>query len=503
MVNGDISSHFLHNFVNPKSIAIFGANEKIPENMGAFQLLTLIDNGYSGKIYPIHPKLSSVFGKNAYRSVKEVPGKIDLAEIILSKQHVPQILKDLGEHDCHNVIIVSAGYREQNNVQGREEILDIAKKYDMHILGPNCIGILNTHCHFSNDPQETCILNTTVQSYNQKAGNVSIISQSGTFVSHVFMVLEERDLHLSKTFSVGNEADIDICDCLSYLGDDPETDVILIYIEEIKRGRLFFNLARKISLKKPIVCLYVGGSEGGAKAAMSHTGSIGGNDAVFNGMIKQTGIIRVSSLEELVDTAMIFAKLLPQNVLPKGKRIAVVTNSGGPGATMADRCSRLGLEIPDFSPELQAKLKRYMPPTAQITNPLDYTFSLNPVFFYQSVPKIIAKSKEVDAMLVYGALGESFFSYEGVGADVLQYTNNKKKMKDWLSLSRESIKSARRIMKKYSFPIINVNFLGIKEPIFQFLNSIGFPSFKMPHQAVLSLNNMIQYYIWISNQKNK
>lgn len=493
MVSANSEGHFLHKFMNPQSIAVFGANENIPDNMGAFQLLTLIDNGFRGKIFPIHPRLEQVFGHPAYKSALDVPSDIDLGLIILPQKYVAQVLTDLGEKGCKNVILVTAGFREQGNTEATDEILSIIKKYHMHLLGPNCIGIMNSHTHYSNSSTDTCIMNVTVQSYAQRPGNVSIVSQSGTFVSHVFMLLKERNLHLSKTFSVGNEADIDLCDCLEYLGEDSETEVILMYIEEIKRGREFIRLARKINPKKPIICLYVGGSEGGARAASSHTGAIGGNDQIFDGMVKQTGIIRVPSLEELLDSASVFAQFLPKRILARGNRVAVVTNSGGPGATMADRVTRVGMQLPRFSEQLQEKIAKFMVGTAQITNPLDYTFSLNPVHFYQVVPKIIMKSGEVDAMLVYGALGPKFFRFYGDGLKFLEQEDAKKKMEDWFTLSKSSIISSHRLLIKYSFPVINVVFLGEEEPLFEFLNNNGFPTFKLPHQAVNALKHYVDY----------
>jgi len=263
MEHSDSPPHFLCSFMNPAAVAVFGANEKIPDNMGAFQLLTLIDNGYSGKIYPIHPALPSVFGIPAYPSVLAVPGPVDLALIILSKKVVFDVLEELGQKGCRNVIMVTAGFREQHDQEGQRQLRSIKEKYGMHILGPNCIGILNTHCRYDPSlPQEapprsekSCILNTTVQSYNEPPGHVSIISQSGTFVSHTFMLLRERRLALAQAFSVGNEDDIDLCDCLEYLGQDADTRVILMYIEEIKRGRRFLALVKAILPNKRIIVI--------------------------------------------------------------------------------------------------------------------------------------------------------------------------------------------------------------------------------------------------------
>jgi len=491
--------------MNPKAIAFYGANENIPYNMGGLQLLTTIDNGFKGKIYPIHPTLETIFGLKAYKSIKDVPGKVDLAEIVVSKKHVPKILENLGETGVKNIILVTAGFREINNNTGSDELKEIASKYGLHILGPNCIGILNTHTKYSNETNEPneliepnelndeCILNTTVQSYSLPSGNVSIASQSGTFVSHTFAILKERNLFLNKTLSLGNEANIDLCDSLEYFETDPYTDVIMLYIEEIKRGRLFFELAKRISPKKPIIVLYVGGTEGGAKAVSSHTGSLAGNDEVHNGLFKQTGIIRTHTVEEFFDTAMIFSHLVPLGVIPKGKRIVVMTNSGGPGATMADRISRKGLRLPSFSDQIKKKIQKYLFPTAQPTNPLDFTFSLNPVDFFIKIPRIIARSGEFDGMVVYGAYGDQFLNYTSFGKKFIEKPKPQEILLQWQEMAEASVVDAQKIVKKYKFPIVFVNLWGYADSMFKHLNENLFPTYQAPHRCVDALFNLIQY----------
>ena len=498
-----MNPHFLEKFVNPSAIAFYGANENIPYNMGGLQLLTLIDNGFKGKIYPIHPNLETIFGIKAYKSIKEVPGKVDLAEIVVSKKYVPTILNNLGETGVKNIILVTAGFREINNIAGTNELKEIASKYGLHILGPNCIGILNTHTKYSNDPNEECVLNATVQSYSLPAGNVSIASQSGTFVSHTFTILKERNLYLNKTFSLGNEAIIDLCDCLEYLETDPFTDVIMLYIEEIKRGRLFLELAKRISPKKPIIALYVGGTEGGAKAVSSHTGSMAGNDEIFDGLFKQTGIIRVYTVEEFFDTAMIFSKLVPLGVIPKGKKIVVMTNSGGPGATMADRISRKGLKIPPFSDEVKKKIQKYLVPTAQSSNPLDFTFSLNPVDFFIKIPRIIARSGEFDGMVVYGAYGDSFFDYKSFGKEFIEKPKPQEILLQWREMAEASVVDAQKIVKKYKFPIVFANLWGYNDSMFRHLNENLFPTYQAPHRCVDALFNLIKYGEYLQKIKTR
>jgi acyl-CoA synthetase (NDP forming) len=490
----DLSSapHFLTSFLNPQSVAIYGANENVPNNMGSIQLLTLIDNGYQGAIYPIHPTLDTIFGLKTYKKISEVPGPVDLVEIILPKRLIPSILEEIGQKGTKNVILVTAGFREMDDQDGRGVIQDMAQKYGLHILGPNCIGVMNAHTHV-HALDVPCVMNTTVQTYAMPPGNVAIASQSGTFVSHVFMLLEERNLRLSKTLSLGNEANIDLCDCLELFADDPETAVILLYIEEIKRARKFFELAQQISPKKPIVVLYVGGSKGGAQAIHSHTGSLAGNDTLYDGMFHQAGIIRVKTFEELLDAAVIFSHFIPHHILPSGNRLAIMTNSGGPGATMSDQATRYGLEMPPPQEALHERLLKKLPPTGQVGNPLDFTFSLNPIDFHYVIPRLYAKSGQFDALITYGAFGSKFFRFLNYGVEYLATDKPQQIMVNWMELVEENIKKCGRMMQKLHFPVVHVNFVGPTDPIFKMFSAHHQPVFRYPHQAVKAIKYLCEY----------
>ena len=492
MTDPSSNPHYLTSFLNPQSVAIYGANENVPNNMGSIQLLTLIDNGYQGDIYPIHPTLDTIFGLKTYKTISEVPGPVDLVEIILPKRLIPSILEEIGQKGTKNVILVTAGFREMDDQDGRGVIQDMAQKYGLHILGPNCIGVMNahTHVHASDVP---CVMNTTVQTYAMPPGNVAIASQSGTFVSHVFMLLEERNLRLSKTLSLGNEANIDLCDCLEFFADDPETAVILLYIEEIKRARKFFKLAQQISPKKPIVVLYMGGSTGGAQAIHSHTGSLAGNDILYDGMFHQAGIIRVKTFEELLDAAVIFSHFIPHHILPRGKRLAIMTNSGGPGATMADQATRYGLEMPPPQESLHDRLLKKLPPTGQVGNPLDFTFSLNPIDFHYMIPRLYAKSGQYDALITYGAFGSKFFRYLNYGVEFLATDKPQQIMDSWMELVEENVTKCGRMMQKLHFPVVHVNFIGPNEPIFKMLSDHHQPVFRYPHQAIKAIHYLCEY----------
>jgi acyl-CoA synthetase (NDP forming) len=371
----------------------------------------------------------------------------------------------------------------------------VAREAGIRFFGPNCIGILNTHARFD-DSGEICHLNCTAINYHGKRpGNVSMISQSGTWASHIFMVSEDRVVDLSKSFSVGNEADIDMCDCLEFLGfHDESTDVILMYIEEIKRGRRFMELARAITPHKPIIALYVGGSEAGAKAVASHTGSMAGNDRIYDAVFKQCGVVRVYTVEEMMDAASLFSKALPLGALPRGRRLAIMTAAGGPGATMADRASRLGITLPQLSSGLADRVSKYLTAVARPGNPLDFTFNLNSDTFYIRVPKLLLASGEFDALIAYGAFGPKFFTFSGnVGIQFLETPENRAAVKAYMDVLKGAIDSSIRLVRRHKVPIIFINLLGYRDEIYVYLNEKGYPTFSMPHQAVNALNKLMEY----------
>ncbi|MHA1818879.1 MAG: acetate--CoA ligase family protein [Promethearchaeota archaeon] len=490
----------LEKILNPKSIAFYGANENW-RTMGTIQMLNALDNGFKGKIYPIHPRLSKVLGIKAYKSIFDVPEVPDLAIIVISVPNALKVMEELGQKGVKHAIIVTGGFREVGDAEDEKKLIAIANKYGIRFLGPNCIGVLNAAHSLKENTvateevkdDEYGTFNCTWVNYPGKRGNVSIISQSGTFTCHTFMTLKERGLNLNKAISVGNEANIDICDCLEYLRDDPHTDVILMYIEEIKRGRLFLKLAKEITIKKPIIAIYVGGTEGGARAVSSHTGSMAGNDRIYNGVFAQSGIIRVYTMEELMDTARLFSNYIPRGIIPKGNRIAIATNSGGPAAQISDNASRMGLHIPTFSEETQRKIRRYVAKTGSVKNPVDYTFSIDPGQFYDSVPRAICKSSEVDVFISYGAFGPEYFKFQSIGKKYLETDFAKQGKKDYMMILRLAVERSKKYPVKYKIPFIYINPLGVDDEVFIYLNENGFPTFKMPHQATIAVKNLVKY----------
>lgn len=481
--------HPLEKILNPQSIAFYGANDNW-RTMGTIQMLNAMDNGFKGKIFPIHPNKDTVLDIKAYKNISEVPEVPDLAIIVIGATNALQVMEELGQKGVKRAIMVTAGFREIGDIEGENRLKSIANKYGIRFLGPNCIGVLNTN-HQTNG--ENDIFNCTWVNYPSGRGNVSIISQSGTFTCHTFMTLKERGLNLNKAISVGNEANIDICDCLEYMRDDPTTDVILLYIEEIKRGRLFMDLAKQITPKKPIIAIYVGGTEGGASAVSSHTGAMAGNDKIFDAVFDQCGIVRVYHMEELMDTARLMSNYVPRGVIPRGNRLGIATNSGGPAAQMSDNASRMNMNVPRFSLETQAKIRKKVATTAAVKNPVDYTFSINPAQFYDTVPRIICKSKEIDVFISYGAFGPEYFRFQGIGKKYLNSDFAEQGKRDYMEILKGSVERSRRYPERYGIPFVYVNPLGTEDEVFIYLNENGFPTFKMPHQATLAVKNFIKY----------
>lgn len=385
----------LHTIMNPKSIATVGAGNN-PMKMGTMQALSIIKDGFGGKFMPVHPRDATVLGHKAYPSVADLPEAPELAVFVVPTDQVVPLLDDFGRIGTKYAVIITAGFREtgEEGQKLEEQLKETASKYGIRFLGPNCIGILNTQDN----------LNITVMTYDQKPGMLGMASQSGTYITQTFNYLRRKNIRFSKAISVGNEANLDIVDALEYLGEDDATKAIALYIEGIRDGDRFIEVARKITPYKPILAQYVGGTEAGARAGSSHTGSMAGPDYLYEGLFRQAGIIRVHSVEDLYGHGWALATQPPM----KGKRVGVITNSGGPGTSLANTCNAGGLDVPQFSPELQEKIKPQIPPHASGANPVDITFHMDPLTLASVIPEMVTESKEVDGIVLHGAMGTGF-----------------------------------------------------------------------------------------------
>ncbi len=342
----------------PQSIAVIGASED-EKKIGHVVFKNLVNQGFKGKVYPVNPKRKEILGIKCYPSVREIPDKIDLAIVVIPAKGVPSIIKECAEAKVKGLVVITAGFREigGEGIQLEHEVAELVKRYGIRMVGPNCLGVINTLNK----------MNATFASDLPPSGRVSFFSQSGALGVALIDWAIENDFGFSKFVSLGNKADLNETDFLEYFGKDPETDIILGYIEDIRDGRKFLEVAQKVSKIKPVIVIKAGTTEAGARAASSHTGALAGFDRAFSEAFKKAGIIRVNTIQELFETAEIF-KL---KNLPKGNKLLVITNAGGPGIIAADTADKLGIKLNPMSKESIEAIIDKLPPTASLYNPVD------------------------------------------------------------------------------------------------------------------------------------
>lgn len=345
-------------FFNPKSIAVIGASRE-PQKVGHRVFRNLIESDFPGGLYPINPNANKLLGFKCYKSILDVPDDIDLAVIVVPAKIVPSIVEECGLKGVKGIVIISAGFSEvgREGAQLEREIIGLCRKYGMRMQGPNCLGLISVQSR----------VNASFASAMPQPGNIAFISQSGALGSTILNWAIRNEIGFTKFISLGNEADLNAADFLEALEDDEETKVIGLYIEGIKEGKRFIEVARKVVRKKPIIAIKSGTTDAGIRAVSSHTGSLAGSDTAFSAAFKKAGIIRANTLEELFNLILAFSF----QPIPKGNRILIVTNGGGPGILAADACEKMGLNLPLLEYEIRENLRKLIPPHASLNNPLD------------------------------------------------------------------------------------------------------------------------------------
>lgn len=348
----------LEAFFLPSSVAVIGASRD-PEKLGYAVLANLKNGGFPGALYPVNPKADEILGLRAYPTVLDIPDPVDLAVIVIPYPLVPAALEQCGQKGVPAAVVISAGFREagREGLERELELVQIARRYGIRIIGPNCLGVIDTHTP----------LNATFAAGMPPGGPIAFMSQSGALGTAVLDIALAGRIGFSRFVSLGNKADVNEVDLLEAWEDDPESRVILAYIEGLPDGQRFIEVARRVTRKKPVVAVKSGVTRSGARAVSSHTGSLAGSEAAYHAAFRQAGVIRAESMEHLFDLALAFA----YQPLPRGDRVAIVTNAGGPGILATDALEHAGLQLARFTPQTIQDLMADLPSAASAANPVD------------------------------------------------------------------------------------------------------------------------------------
>jgi len=372
----------------PRSVAVIGASRN-PASIGGRLFHNLLAESFAGAVFPVNPSALAVNGVRAYASVLDIPDPVDLAFVVVPKEHVMQAVNECAEKGVRGLVVITAGFSEVGgDGEGMEaELLAAVRNADMRMIGPNCMGVLNT--------DRSVNLNGTFAPLYPPTGNVAMSSQSGALGIAILDYARDLNIGISTFVSVGNKSDVSGNDLLLYWEDDPSTDVILLYLESFGNPRRFARLARRIARKKPIVAVKSGRTAAGTRAASSHTGALASADVAVDALFRQAGVIRTYDLDELFD----ITALLANQPVPEGRRVAVLTNAGGPGILLADALESTGLTLPVFSEDLQKKLESHLSAEATVRNPVDMVASAGPDHYRACLADLL-DSDEIDAVVV-------------------------------------------------------------------------------------------------------
>lgn len=463
---------------SPKSVAVIGASAT-PGKVGHDIFENILRGGFTGTLYPVNPRAKSILSVRAYPSILDIPDAVDLGMIILPPKAALAAVEEAIEKGVKGIVIVSAGFREVGGegLDIENKIVSLCRGAGVRVVGPNCLGVIN--------PTAQIRLNGSFSSRMPQAGNVSFISQSGALCTAVLDFAADREFGFSKFISIGNKADVDELDLLHYLHQDEDTEVIMIYLEELRRGAEFIQAVKEITAgdlrPKPVLVIKSGRTSEGALAAASHTGSLAGSEAVYNAVFEQSGIIRVDTIDELFDFATAFsyknesALGKRRRKVPHGNRVAIVTNAGGPGIVATDMTVSTGLKLAQFDEETIETLDSHLPETANLHNPVDVIGDAASDRYENALDAVI-KDNGVDGALV-----------------IL----TPQSMTNALATAEAIVRVSRRSHK----PVLCC-FMGIVDVSagVKYLQAQGIPVFKFPENAAKAFSALYRYSQWMNRQ---
>ncbi len=378
----------LHAIFRPQSVAVIGASTR-RGSIGREILHNLITGDFQGKLFPVNPKAEFIHSIKAYPSITDVPDPVDLAVVVVPASAVEEVVRQCGAKGVKGLVVISAGFREigGEGTERERRLVAIAKEYGMRMVGPNCLGVFNA------DPKVS--LNATFAPGVPHPGGVGFVSQSGALGIAIWTEMQKLSVGFSQFVSIGNRADVSGNDLLEYWEGDPCTQLMALYIESFGDTRRFTTLARRITKTKPILMVKSGRTEAGARAASSHTGSLSGQDLAIDALVRQTGVIRAKTIDEMMALILGFSRCR----LPKGRRVAVLTNAGGPGVLATDALVGHGMELAEIAPATRAKLEKELPAEASVSNPIDMIAGADAESFRRCLA-ILLTAPEVDVAIV-------------------------------------------------------------------------------------------------------
>ncbi|HEX9897059.1 MAG TPA: CoA-binding protein [Dehalococcoidales bacterium] len=454
----------------PKAIAVIGASNS-PGKWGFRMMSNALSSGYRGAIYPVNPNEKEICGLPAYATVRDIPHDVDMAVIVVPAAVAPQAMADCAAKGIKGVVIITAGFAETGK-EGQalqDEVLRIAQRAGIRFVGPNGNGIYTSAVSLSLTFDEPL-----------RKGRIAFVSQSGTFGGMLAQIATAKGYGLSKFVSIGNQADLKAADYLEYFAEDDDTGIIVFYMEGFKDGRRFFQLAREVVRRKPIIIYKAGKTEAAARATMSHTSSIAGSDIVFDAMCKQVGIIRANETVQIFDMAEALVNL----PLPPGNRVGII-GSGGQGVVVSDNCEMLGLKVPALDMETRMRLKQALPSHAPVpSNPVDFAGGTRSAEDEAMVADALAQIEYIDGIICNSP------SFRGAGSSG--------------DMARSAIAGAEMlaaIPEKYGKPVVTLRGMGSGmgrgsgsgDTVRNIVRNAGIPSYDTPEQCVRAMWALMEY----------
>jgi acetyl coenzyme A synthetase (ADP forming)-like protein len=471
-------------FFNAESIAVVGAS-KNEGKVGQIIFKNLADNKrrgiYKGELYPVNPNEDSILGYRCYPSLTKVLGDVELIIIAVPAKYVLNVLEDAWKKGVKAAAIITSGFGEVGNTELEDEVKRIILRAGIRVLGPNCLGVYDAYTGidmlFLPETKTLMNKNVVIATPRPTPGNIAVVTQSGAFGAAAIDSLAGQEMGLSKLISFGNKIDVAEQDILLYLLQDEKTKVILLYIEGIIDGRKFMEAAEKVTKHKPVIALKAGKTQAGARAALSHTGSIAGSDRIYDGVFKQVGILRARNMEGFFD----LAKALALQPIAKGNNIAIITDAGGPGIMASDECETLGLNVKPFSEKTMSKFKDLVnegeiPSYAAYHNPIDLTGVVTSKMFEVST-QILLEDPEINGIIILG----------------LHHTPH---------LTEDFTDKIAKLSKGYEKPIVacDIGETEMANYIRSRFNKLGIPAYSSPEDAAYAMSGLVEYGIYLTKR---